>query len=319
MLLKYDIINKKRVKMDISNISIFPIALIIFGLLFISKTIKIVPQSDIWIIERLGKFHNVLHGGFHIIVPFIDVVRNRLTTREQIIDIPRQPVITKDNVNIHIDGMVYVTVYNGQKATYNVVNFKDAISALAMTTLRGEIGNMQLDETLSNRDKLNASLQIELDKAGENWGIKVMRVEISEISVPSEIEEAMNLQMKAEREKRAIELNAEAQKQSLIKDAEAKKQQEVLRAEAIERMADAKKYEQERVAEGQKRAMELINDTMAQNQMAAEFLLTKDRIKAFDSLAKSDSKDKMIVPFEVTELVGSLSVLKDLVSTKKES
>jgi len=297
--------------------SILPVALIIFGVLFLFKSIKIVPQSDIWIIERLGKFHTVLHGGFHIIVPFIDVVRNKLTTREQIIDIPRQPVITKDNVNIHIDGMVYVAVYDGKKATYNVVDFKDAISSLAMTTLRGEIGNMLLDETLSNRDKLNASLQIELDKVGENWGVKVMRVEISEISVPPEIEEAMNLQMKAEREKRAIELKAEAQKQAVIKDAEAKKQEEVLKAEAIERMADAKKYEQERIAEGQSRAMELINKTMQENQLAAEFLLAKDRIKAFDSLSKSESKDKIIIPFETAELIGSLSVIKEFIKKDK--
>ncbi len=295
-----------------------PLALIALGVFFLFSAVKIVPQSDIWMIERLGKFHNVLHGGFHIIIPIIDSVRNKLTTREQIIDIPKQAVITKDNVNILIDGMVYVTVYDGQKSTYNVMSFKQAISSLAMTTLRGEIGNLQLDETLSNRDKLNARLQMELDAAGVNWGIKVMRVEISEISVPHEIEEAMNLQMKAEREKRAVELNAEAQKQAVIREAEGEKQKEVLRAEAIERMADAKKYEQERVAEGQKKAMELINDSMASNQMAAEFLLAKDRIGAFDSLAKSDSKDKVIVPFEVTELIGSLSVIKDLMSGGKK-
>ncbi len=298
-----------------NTILTLPLALIVLGIFFLFSAVKIVPQSDIWVIERLGKFHNVLHGGFHIIVPFIDSVRNKLTTREQIIDIPKQAVITKDNVNILIDGMVYVTVYDGQKSTYNVMNFKQAISSLAMTTLRGEIGNMQLDETLSNRDKLNARLQMELDSAGGNWGIKVMRVEISEISVPHEIEEAMNLQMKAEREKRAIELNAEAQKKAVIKEAEGEKQKEVLRAEAIERMADAKKYEQERVAEGQKKAMELINESMVSNQMAAEFLLAKDRINAFDSLAKSDSKDKMIVPYEVTQLVGSLSVIKDIISS----
>ncbi len=297
-----------------------PLALIALGIFFLFSAVKIVPQSDIWVIERLGKFHNILHGGFHIIIPIIDNVRKKLTTREQIIDIPKQAVITKDNVNILIDGMVYITVYDGQKSTYNVMSFKQAISSLAMTTLRGEIGNLQLDETLSNRDKLNARLQIELDSAGENWGIKVMRVEISEISVPQEIEEAMNLQMKAEREKRAVELNAEARKQAVIKDAEARKQEEVLRAEAIERMADAKKYEQERVAEGQKQAMVLINESMASNHMAAEFLLAKDRIGAFNSLAKSDSKDKVIVPFEVTEMIGSLSVIKDLISsTKKES
>ncbi len=295
-------------------LSSLPIMLILFGFLFVYFAVKIVPQSDLWVIERLGKYHTVLKGGFNIIIPFIDQVRNKLTTREQIIDIPKQPVITKDNVNILIDGMVYVTVVDAKMATYNVVDFKKAISALAMTTLRGEIGSMQLDDTLSNRDRLNAKLQAELDQAGANWGLKVMRVEISEISVPQEIEEAMNMQMKAEREKRAIELKAEADKQAVIKEAEAFKAREVLKAEAIERMADAKKYEQERVAEGQRQAMELLNQAMAEHTMASEFLLAKDRIKAFDTLAGSPSKDKVIVPFETTELIGSLSILKEFLS-----
>jgi regulator of protease activity HflC (stomatin/prohibitin superfamily) len=295
-----------------------PVAILALAAFFIFLSVKIVPQSDMWVVERLGKFHSVLHGGFHVIIPFIDNVRAHLTTKEQIIDIPRQPVITKDNVNIVIDGMVYIAVYDAKVATYNVMNFKQAMSSLAMTTLRSEIGNMQLDDTLSNRDKLNAKLQMDLDAAGQNWGIKVMRVEISEISVPQEIEEAMNLQMKAEREKRAIELNAEAEKQAVIKAAEGQKQKEVLNAEAIERIADAKKYEQERVAEGQKKAMELINEAMANNEMASEFLLAKDRIKAFDSLASSDSKDKVIIPFETAEFVGSLSMLKSFLGDKKE-
>jgi regulator of protease activity HflC (stomatin/prohibitin superfamily) len=286
-------------------------ALTVFAVITLYKGIRIVSQSDVWIVERLGKFHKTLHGGLHFTIPFVDSIREKLTLREQIIDIDRQSVITKDNVNISVDGIVFIRVHNAKDATYNVEDFKMAISNLAMTTLRSEIGQLALDETLSSRDKLNAIILEELDSASNAWGIKTMRVEISEISVPREIEEAMNMQMKAEREKRAIELKAQADKEAVIRSAEAIKQQEVLNAEAIERMADAKKYEQEKVAEGQKNAIVMINESLKDNQLAGEFLLAKDRVKAFEELSKSESKDKVIVPYEVTELIGSLSILTE--------
>lgn len=292
-------------------------AIIIFAIIIISLGVKVVPQSDVWVVERLGKFNKTLHGGFHLIIPILDQVRSKLTVREGLIDIPSQSVITKDNVNITIDGIVYIKVEDGRDATYNVINYERAITNLAMTTLRGEIGGMVLDDTLSSRDKLNAKLQADLGAAANNWGIKIMRVEVSEISVPATIEEAMNMQMKAEREKRAIELKAMADKEALIRNAEALKQEKVLEAEAIERMADAKRYEQEVVAEGEKKAMELINLAMTQNSKAAEFLLAKDRIKAFNELAKNPSSDKIVVPYEATDLIGSLSIFKDLLNSKK--
>lgn len=290
---------------------IFAGAIIIFVIIIISKGVTIVPQSDLFIIERLGKFKGVLHGGFHIIIPIIDDVRSKLTSREQLVDIEKQSVITKDNVNISIDGIVFCKVDNAQEATYNVVDFKNAIANLAMTTLRSEIGGMDLDDTLSNRESLNAKLQTELGSAAANWGIKVTRVEISDISVPSEIQRAMNMQMEAEREKRAIETKARADKEAVIRNAEASKQEEVLRAEAIERMADAKKYEQEQIAAGQKEAMRLINESMMQNEKAAEFLLAKDRIAAFKAVAQSGSTDKMILPYDVAQMIGSTSVMGD--------
>ena len=232
--------------------------------------VKIVSQSEILIIERLGRFHKVLDGGFHIIVPFFDAVRAKMSVREQLVDISKQQVITKDNVNISVDGIVFLKVIDGKMALYNVEDYRRAISNLAMTTLRSAIGEMSLDNTLSSRDQLNSKLQIALGDAADNWGVKIMRVEISEISVPHGIEEAMNMQMKAEREKRAIELKAEAEKAALIRNAEALKQEKVLEAEAIERMADAKKYEQIALAQGQKDAMESINLAMSASSFAAE-------------------------------------------------
>ncbi|MCR4942222.1 MAG: paraslipin [Campylobacter sp.] len=281
--------------------------------------IKIVSQSDIMIIERLGRFHKVLGGGFHVIVPFFDSVRARMSIREQLVDITKQQVITKDNVNISVDGIVFLKVIDGKMALYNVEDYRRAISNLAMTTLRSAIGEMTLDSTLSSRDQLNSKLQIALGDAANNWGVKIMRVEISEISVPQGIENAMNLQMKAEREKRAIELKAEAEKAALIRNAEALKQEKVLEAEAIERMADAKKYEQIALAEGQKTAMDSINSAMSNSKFAAEYLLAQNRVLAFNELAKNTAKDKILVPYETSELLGSLSVIKDFLGTKKDA
>ena len=273
--------------------------------------VKIVSQSEILIIERLGRFHKVLDGGFHIIVPFFDAVRAKMSVREQLVDISKQQVITKDNVNISVDGIVFLKVIDGKMALYNVEDYRRAISNLAMTTLRSAIGEMSLDSTLSSRDQLNSKLQIALGDAADNWGVKIMRVEISEISVPHGIEEAMNMQMKAEREKRAIELKAEAEKAALIRNAEALKQEKVLEAEAIERMADAKKYEQIALAQGQKDAMDNINLAMSSSSFAAEYLLAQGRVNAFSELSKNPSKDKILIPYETSELIGSLSVLKE--------
>ncbi len=295
---------------------VFAVVVLAFAVLFLKAGIKIISQSDIYIVERLGKFHKVLDGGFHIIIPFVDQIRAEITVREQLVDITKQQVITKDNVNISVDGIVFLKVVDGKMALYNVDSYKRAIANLAMTTLRGEIGAMNLDDTLSSRDRLNSALQRALGDAADNWGVKIMRVEISEISVPHGIEEAMNLQMKAEREKRAIELKAQAEKEALIRNAEALKQEKVLQAEAIERMADAKKYEQIALAMAQKEAMDMINESMAQNAKAAEFLLARDRVGAFNELAKNGSKDKILVPYEATELIGSLSVLKDFLGAR---
>lgn len=298
---------------------IFASVVLILGIAVVFYGVKIISQTDVAIVERLGKFHRILEGGFHFIVPVIDRINEKVTVREQIIDIKRQQVITKDNVNINIDGIVFLKIFDAKAAVYSVNNYKQAIANLATTTLRGEIGRISLDDSLSSRDQLNAALQIALGDAAHNWGVKIMRVEISEISVPSDIEKAMNLQMKAEREKRAIELKAQAEKEALIRNAEALKQEKVLQAEAIERMADARKYEQIALAQGQSDAMQLIAMQMEKSAMSAEFLLAKERILAFNEMAKNPSKDKVIVPYEVNEFIGSLSVISDFLAHKSKA
>lgn len=302
---------------ELSPVAIISLASIFAITVLMLKGIKIVPQSHALVIERLGKYNRTIEGGFHIIIPIIDSVALSVTKQEQTIDIPEQSVITKDNVNISVDGIVFIQVENAKDAAYGVVNFKRAIGNLAMTTLRAEIGKMALDETLSSRDTLNLSILNALDEASQKWGIKTMRVELRDISVPKEIEDAMNLEMKAEREKRAIELTASANKKATILEAEGDKQKTILEAEAIQKMADALRYEQIALAKGQEAAMEAINTAMAQNEKAAEFLLAKERIVAFKALAESNSKDKVIVPYNTAEMIGSFSVMKDFIGVSE--
>ncbi|MDR1976281.1 MAG: paraslipin [Campylobacteraceae bacterium] len=297
---------------------VFLIAVAIVVVLTIYKGVVIVPQAEIHMVERFGKFNRSLSGGFHIIIPFFDRVQAILSTKEHIINIPRQPVITRDNVTIQIDGIVFIAVVDPYKTTYNVTNYQVAVANLALTMLRSEIGSMTLDEILSNREKINSRILVILDNAGANWGTKVTRIEISDIAVPKEIQEAMSMQMKAEREKRAIELKAQADKEAVIREAEGYRAEQFLKAEAIERMADARAFEVKAIANAQQEAMLLITAAMRENEKSAEFLLAKDRIAAFNELAKNPSKDKVIVPYEAVDLVGSLTIIKDLLSKKTD-
>jgi len=280
--------------------------------IYLSLAVKIVPQAEKWVIERLGKYHRTLGAGVNFIVPFIDQRRSKFSTQEQIIDVPRQAVITKDNVSIHIDAVVFIRINDAMQATYEIQDLKVAIAQLAQTTLRAEIGRLELDETLSSRADLNAVLLIALDAASSTWGAKVTRVEVADISVPQAVQTAMELQMEAERRRRATETEAEGDKNALIMQAEGERQQAFKQAEAVERMADAHKYEKEQLALGEQRAMEVINEAMAVNQNAAGFLLAKDRIAAFSKLAASDSANKVVVPIETSEMVGSLTALVSL-------
>lgn len=293
----------------------------------IAKSIRIVPHAELHVIERLGRFNRVLSGGLNFIVPFVDAVRARFTTQEQLVNLNPQSVITKDNVSITIDGLVYLRVNDAMKATYEIDNLQAAIAQLAQTTLRAEIGKMELDETLSSREEMNQSLQRALDEASGGWGAKVTRVEISDISVPQDVQEAMELQLRAARERRAIETKAAADKNATIAKAEGDRQRVFLEAEAIERMAEAKKKEEILLAEaarqreilnaeGQKQALELIAQALRDNPQSGEFLLAKDRIEAWNGIAASDSQNKFVVPYEATELLGSLSLLKNMVDQK---
>lgn len=303
-------------------------ALAVLVIVTIAKSVRIVPHAQLHVIERLGKFSRVLSGGLNFVVPFVDKTRARFTTQEQLIKLSPQSVITKDNVSITIDGLVYLRVNDAKRATYEIDNLREAVAQLAQTTLRAEIGKMELDGTLSSREEMNQSLQRALDDASGGWGAKVTRVEISEISVPIDVQKAMELQLQAARERRAIEIKAEAEKNATIAQAEGDRQRVFLEAEAIERMAEAKKKEEVLLAEaarqreiltaeGQQQALELIAVALREHPASGEFLLTKDRIQAWNGIAASTSQNKVIVPYEATELLGSLSLLTSMLGKDK--
>lgn len=292
----------------------FTTSIIVLILIFLVLSIKIVPQAEQWVIERLGRYHRTLHGGINFIIPFVDQKRSKYNTQEQIIDIPEQQVITKDNVSIGIDAVIFIRIYSAEKATYEILNLKDSVSQLAQTTLRSEIGRLELDETLSSRAELNAALLKALDDASGTWGAKVSRVEVADIVVPQKVQDSMELMLEAERKRRAVETEAQGQKNATIRVAEGERQKAFLEAEALERTAEAKRFEKQQLATGDQQAIDLINEAMEKNPNAAEFLLSKDRIAAFSGIASSDSANKVVVPIETGELIGSLSAIASILT-----
>ena len=282
------------------------------ALFVISRTAIVVPQQSAYVVERLGRYRATLEAGFHILIPFLDAVRYKHSLKENAADIPEQVCITKDNVQVHVDGVLYMKVMNPERASYGVSDYLFAISQLAQTTLRSEIGKIDLDRTFEERMHINAQVVAELDKATEPWGIKVLRYEIKNITPPQDVLAAMEKQMRAEREKRAVILtsegardaainNAEGEKQQVIKASEAKKQQQINEAEgeaeAILAVATATAESLRRVAlalreEGGGKAMEL--------RIAERYL------EQFGHLAKSGNT--IVLPANVSD-IGSMIAL----------
>src|SRR5215211_6832909 len=232
--------------MDVGLIA--ALALVLLLLMVLAKTAVVVPQQSAYVVERLGKFSGTLHAGFHLLVPFMDVIRYRHSLKEIAIDIPEQICITRDNVQVGIDGVLYMKVLNPDRASYGIADYTFAITQLAQTTLRSEVGKIELDRTFEERGHINVSVVSELDKASEPWGVKVLRYEIKNINPPRDVLAAMEKQMRAEREKRATVLTSEGQRDAAINTAEGEKQQ-VIKA------SEAKQQQQINEAEGEAAAI----------------------------------------------------------------
>jgi regulator of protease activity HflC (stomatin/prohibitin superfamily) len=288
------------------------IVLALIVLIILAKTAVVVPQQSAFVVERLGKYSSTLDAGFHILLPFIDVIRYKHSLKETAVDIPEQVCITRDNVQVSVDGVLYLKVLHPQRASYGISDYHFALSQLAQTTLRSEIGKIELDKTFEARTTINAQVVNELDKASEPWGVKVLRYEIKNITPPKDVLNAMEKQMRAEREKRALILTsegerdaainqAEGEKQQVIKASEAKKQQQINEAEgaaaAILAIAQA-------TAEGLRKVAETIQ--VPGGQEAVQLRVAEQYITKFGELAKASNT--LVLPASVSD-VGSMIAL----------
>jgi regulator of protease activity HflC (stomatin/prohibitin superfamily) len=265
----------------------------------LARSIRIVPQARAGVVERLGRYQRTLNPGLALLVPFVDRVRPLLDLREQVVSFPPQPVITEDNLVLGIDTVVYFQVNDPKAASYEIANYIQAIEQLVVTTLRNVCGGMTLEETLTSRDKINAELRVVLDEATGKWGIRVNRVEIKSVDPPGSIQEAMEKQMRAERDKRAAILQAEGYKQSQILTAEGEKQSAILRAEG-------QRESQALYAEGQSKAIETVFRAIHEGD-ADPKLLAYQYLQMLPQIAQGEANKVWIIPSEFTQALGQLS------------
>ncbi len=292
----------------------FLLILLAIVLLIAFKSIKVVRQAEVYIIERLGKFHKIADAGLTIIIPFFDHVRSVVSLKQQTMDIPPQGVITKDNVTITIDTVVFYQITDPAKAVYEIQSLKKGIEYLAITTIRDIVGKMDLDETFSSRDAINTQLRVILDEATDRWGCKIDRVEIKDINPPADIRDAMEKQMNAERNKRALILQAEAERQSAITIAEGRKEAAILDAEA-ERESQIRRAAGEaaairEVAEAKAKEIQMVYEAIKKANPDDKLVQLKS-LEALEAVANGEA-NKIFIPFEATGTLSSLGAAKEI-------
>jgi regulator of protease activity HflC (stomatin/prohibitin superfamily) len=280
------------------------------------RTIKIVPQKQVKIIERLGKYHRTAEAGLNTVVPFLDSVRSTIDLREQITKIEPQPVITRDNVTMEVDAVIYYLIADPVRATYEVQNLPWGLEQLTLSALRNVIGQLDLDHTLSSRDTTNSQLRAALDSATQQWGVKVMRIELKNITPPEEIRLTMEKQMTAERTRRAVVTTAEGDKASAILRAEGQKQSQIVNAEggkeAAVLAADGQAQARLRVAQAEAQAIQAIAQAIGAAGNPAQYLIAQRYLESLTQIA--DGANKLVfLPFEATGLMGALGGLRELV------
>ncbi len=288
-------------------------------LLLAASSIRIVHPYEKGLVERLGRYQRTANSGLNMIVPIIETMK-KVDMREIVVDVPPQEVITKDNVVVTVDAIVYYQIMDPVKVEYNITNFRLAATKLAQTNLRNVIGDMELDETLTSREKINAQLRKILDDATDKWGVKVSRVELQRIDPPHDVTEAMHRQMKAERDKRAMILEAEGKKQAAITEAEGERRSRILKAEgeaeAIKKVADATRYKKMIEAEGEAKAIETVFGAIHKGTPTNDLVA----IKYLDTLSKiADGKaNKVFLPYEATGIMGSIGGIAELFKKEKK-
>ena len=295
--------------------------LLVIILIIAFNTIKIVKQSEVYIIERLGKFHKVADAGLTVIIPFVDHVRSVVSLKQQTMDIPPQGVITQDNVTITIDTVVFYRVTDPAKAVYEIQSLKKGIEYLAITTIRDIVGKMDLDDTFSSRDAINNKLRVILDEATDQWGCKVDRVEIKDITPPADIRDAMEKQMNAERNKRALILQAEGERQSAITLAQGKKEAAILEAEADKeakiRRATGEAEAIKKVAEARAEEIHMVYDAMMKSKPDEKLVQLKS-LETLKEVANGEA-NKVFIPFEATSALSSIGAVAEVLKKDKKS
>ena len=298
---------------------ILPLALAALIIFVIIKTVRIIPQGSEWLLENFGRYSKTLKPGLTFVIPFYQRISNKMDMRERVIDIPSQEVITKDNVMVTADAVVFIQVVDARMATYEVSNLENAIQNLCLTNVRTVVGSMDLDEVLSKRDQINAQLLGVIDNATDGWGTKVTRIEIKDLSPPHDITQAMNKQMKAEREKRSDILIAEGHKQSSILKAEGEKEAAIREAEGRKEAAYLDAEGREREAQAEAKATEMVSTAISRGDVnAINYFVAQEYVKAFGELAKSPNQKTIIVPAELSGLAATVGGVNELLSKGKK-
>lgn len=309
----------------------FLIVILVIVLIAVVSSIKVVNTGYVYVVERLGQFHKVLEPGWHFLIPFVDFVRRRVSTKQQILDIEPQSVITKDNVKISIDNVIFYKVLNAKDAVYNIEDYKSGIIYSTITNMRNIVGNMTLDEVLSGRDKINGQLLSVVDEITDAYGIKILSVEIKNIIPPAEIQQAMEKQMRAERDKRAAILQAEGERQSQIERAEGEKQSKILQAEADKeaniKRAEGLKESQLLEAEGKAKAIEVVAGAQADainvvnksiiDSGTNEVVIALKQVEALQEMAKNPA-NKLVIPSDTIQSLGSIAAIADMIKGEKK-